>query len=149
MKSLRSTGIDTAAAISTRYSSLPRKYLGSVNTEIPTAPYISYSLAVARGSKSRRIIPFDGDACLTSAMIPSPKACLTACFRSRPVRRMLLWSSFGSSRSLMISSSGRACFRASTCLFLSPTIFWSIMTPAAPGTLRSICTMSHKPRRCR
>ena len=56
----------TVLAISFKYSSLPRKYSGSVKTEIAAAPADSYSLAMVRYGKSGAISPFDGDAFFTS-----------------------------------------------------------------------------------
>jgi len=58
----------TASRICVRYSSLPWKYFSSVSTDIADAPVSSYLRAIATGSKSGRMIPFEGEAFLTSAI---------------------------------------------------------------------------------
>ncbi len=71
-KSLRSTGVLTARAISARYSSRPRNQNGSVKHDIAAAPAASYSRATATGSMSGAIMPFEGEAFLTSAITCTP-----------------------------------------------------------------------------
>ena len=74
MKSLRRTGIFTAAAISRRYSSLPRKKSGSVRQEMAAAPAASYSRAIDRYGNSAAISPLDGEAFFTSQIKEMPGA---------------------------------------------------------------------------
>ena len=74
VKSFRKTGIETAPAISLKYSSLPINHFGSVRHDIAAAPAASYSLAISRYGKSSAITPFDGDAFLTSQINEIPSA---------------------------------------------------------------------------
>ena len=53
-------------------SSLPRNHLGSVRHEMQSAPAFAYSLAISRYLNSGSIIPFEGDAFLTSQINESP-----------------------------------------------------------------------------
>src|SRR2546429_6055158 len=99
MKSLRSTGTDTALATRARSSSEPPKWSSSVRTEIATAPPCVYARACATGSRSSRIAPADGERRLTSAITPT----------SRPARARANGS--GSGAAAARRSSSRACVR--------------------------------------
>ncbi len=68
IKSLRSTGTSTALRTLRISSRLPLKNGSSVSTEIAAAPYLAYVRPSATGSNGSISTPFDGDACLTSAI---------------------------------------------------------------------------------
>ena len=72
MKSLRSTGIDTAARTASRSSSEPLKRRCSVSTLMIRAPPSSYAPASFAGSEIVASSPRDGLARFTSAMTPMP-----------------------------------------------------------------------------
>ena len=84
-KSFLRMGVSTESAISSRNLSSPRKYFGSVSTEIAEAPADAYSLAMSRYGKSSLMTPLDGDAFLTSHIrdIPSDSSVLS---KGNPVR---------------------------------------------------------------
>src|SRR5438132_1824864 len=75
MKSFISTGSPALAARGIQAVD-PRKYSGSVTTEIAAAPPRAYSAAIFSTSQSSTIAPADGDAALISAMslIGSPRS---------------------------------------------------------------------------
>ena len=72
MKSLRSTGTETASRTWTRSSSEPPNRRSSVSTEIAAAPPASYAAARAAGSLIVASAPLLGLDRLTSAMTATP-----------------------------------------------------------------------------
>ena len=72
VKSFLSSGRVTVFDISFKYLSLPRNHLGSVSTDIQSAPASSYSFAIERYGKSFAIIPLDGEAFLHSHIKDNP-----------------------------------------------------------------------------
>lgn len=68
MKSLRRSGISTERAAISKFAGEPRKKFFSVRTDSAAAPLPARDSASARGSKSARITPADGDAFLSSAI---------------------------------------------------------------------------------
>src|SRR6478672_9346727 len=72
MKSLRNTGIDTAAPTASRSSSEPLNRRCSVSTLMMRAPQSSYARASFAGSEIDASAPRDGLARFTSAITPMP-----------------------------------------------------------------------------
>ena len=118
VKSLRSTGILTAAVISFRYSSLPKNQCGSVRQEIASAPAASYSFAICRYGKSGAINPFEGEAFFTSQMNDIPG--FLSAFRNDGTP---LSAAFLSASSCIFS--GEICFFCSAILSLVFSANWS------------------------
>ncbi len=73
MKSLRSTGTETASRTRTRSSRVPPKRRSSVSTEMAAAPPASYWAASAAGSLIVASAPLLGLERLTSAMTDTPR----------------------------------------------------------------------------
>src|SRR5437588_341841 len=71
MKSLRSSGNDTAARAARRSSREPPKCTRSVSTEIAAAPPRAYACASCAGSRRGLIAPLDGLLRFTSAIRPA------------------------------------------------------------------------------
>ena len=72
IKSFLRSGRFTIVDISFKYLSLPRNHLGSVSTEIQSAPAFSYSFAIERYGKSFAIMPLEGEAFLHSHIKERP-----------------------------------------------------------------------------
>ena len=72
MKSLRSTGIDTAARTASRSASEPWKRRSSVSTLMTRAPPLSYARPARPDRRCWRSSPVDGLARFTSAITPMP-----------------------------------------------------------------------------
>ncbi len=109
MKSLRSTGMSTAARTSSRSASEPRNRRPSVSTEIADAPPAAYSAASSPGCWMSVRWPFDGDARLISAITGMPSSCLSHRLASRGAGA---WAAMAFSSSSDVSRA-RACWSSS------------------------------------
>ena len=117
--------MSTESAISSRNLSSPRKYLGSVRTDIAEAPAEAYSLAMSMYGKSSLMTPFEGEAFLTSQISDMPSDA-SALSNGNPVRlgRMRLPS--------ITSSMGLTVRSKFTLRRVSATMLSSMVDIASP-----------------
>ena len=154
VKSFRRQGMDTASAISSRYRSLPKNHLGSVSTEMASAPASSYSLAICRYGKSGAMSPLEGEAFLHSQIKERPGFFNAFSKAKSPLGREWALRRISSAEISLLACAVRSLAWSASCvrmfalpvslLLMSPPPISSLLTSPPLETLRlsaifSIC----------